>query len=122
MYAEHNTLQVIGQVTIAVYFIWMGVKNVLLWDFNVKRIEVQGLPGVQCLVFGFTIQFIGAAMLLIDWHADVGAMLLILFTFLATALFHRYWEMENPQRTYHFLLGTNNIAVTAGLLLLLAIA
>ena len=118
MYADHSTTQIIGQVIIAVYFIWMGVKNILLWDMNVSRLSAQGLPGVPSLLFGFAIQFTGAFMLLADWHREIAVPLLLLFVVLATALFHRYWEMENPQRTYHFLLLACNVCTTGGLLLL----
>ena len=119
MYENHTTLQVIGQIVIAVYFIWMGIKNIRLWDMNVQRIAVQNLPAVPCLLFGFTIQFIGAFLLLFDWHANYGAILLIAFIILASTLHHRFWEMNDPMiRTYHFLLITNNMAIAAGLLFL----
>lgn len=118
MYADQSIAQTVGQVVIAVYFIWMGVKNVLLWDVNVGRLSEQGLPGAPSLAFGFAIQFTGAFLVLADWHREIGVVLLLVFVFLASALFHRYWEMENPQRTYHFLLLTNNLCVSGGLLLL----
>ena len=120
MYENHTTLQVIGQIIIAVYFICMGVKNIRLWNMNIQRIAVQNLPAVPCLLFGFAIQFIGAFLLLFDWHAKYGAILLIAFTILASTLHHRFWEMKDPMiRTYHFLLITNNMAIIAGLLLLI---
>lgn len=119
MYADHSVTEVVGQVVIAVYFIFMGVKNVMLWDVNVSRIAAQGLPGVPSLLFGFTIQFIGAGLVLADWQTTVGVLLLLLFTVLASALFHRYWEMTDPQRTYHFLLLGCNCCISGGLLLLI---
>lgn len=119
MYADHSLAHIAGQLIVAVYFIWMGVKNILLWDFNVARLAAQGLPGTASLVGGLAIQFTGAGLVLADWNTSVGVVLLLIFTFAATALFHRYWEMENPQRTYHFLLLSNNFCVIGGLLLLL---
>ncbi len=119
MYAEHTLIHVVGQVGIAIYFIWMGVKNVMLWNMNVERTYAEGLPAIPTLLFGFTIQFTGAVMVLFDWHANYGAMLLIVFTILASCLFHRFWEMDDQvRRTYHFLLITNNLCIIAGLLLL----
>ena len=121
MYAEHTLPHMIGQIVIGVYFIWMGVKNVKLWDMNINRIKAQGLPAAPCLLFGFAIQFTGAFLVLFDWHTSVGAGLLILFTVLASGLHHRFWQMEDPMiRTYHFLLITNNMCITAGLLLLVS--
>ena len=120
MYTDHTIVHAVGQIIIAVYFIWMGVKNIRLWDMNIKRIAVQGLPAVPCLLFGFAIQFTGAFLVLADWHTSVGAGLLILFTVLASGLHHRFWQMEDPMiRTYHFLLITNNACIAAGLMLLI---
>lgn len=120
MYADQSIPHAAGQIIIAVYFIWMGLKNIKLWDMNVNRIKAQGLPAVPCLLLGFAIQFTGAFMVLADWHTSIGAGLLILFTVLASGLHHRFWQMEDPMiRTYHFLLITNNICIAAGLLLLI---
>ena len=55
MYVDHSISHAVGQVIIAIYFIWMGAKNIKLWDMNVNRIKVQGLPAVPCLLLGFTI-------------------------------------------------------------------
>lgn len=120
MYADHTPVHAIAQIMIALYFIWMGLKNIRLWDMNVQRIAVQNLPAVPCLLFGFTIQFAGAFLVLLDWHTKYGAILLIAFVILASTLHHRFWEMKDPMiRTYHFLLITNNVAIAAGLLLLI---
>ncbi|MEC7489426.1 MAG: hypothetical protein VYA17_07550 [Pseudomonadota bacterium] len=120
MYADHTTFHAIGQIAIALYFIWMGVKNVGLWKMNVARTAAEGLPAVPTLLFGFAIQFAGSFMILFNWHTKFGAILLIAFTILASTLFHRFWEMKDPvRRTYHFLLITNNGCIAAGLLLLL---
>lgn len=119
MYADHSPTEAAGQIIIAVYFIWMGVKNIKLWDMNVQRIADQGLPAVPCLLFGFAIQFSGGFMVLADWHTATGAILLMVFTVLASGLHHRFWQMEDPmKRTYHFLLITNNSCIFGGLLLL----
>ena len=120
MYAEHSPVHTIAQIVIALYFIWMGIKNIRLWDMNVQRIAVQNLPAVPCLLIGFSIQFTGAFLVLFDWHTKYGATLLIAFVILASTLHHRFWEMKDPMiQNYHFLLITNNGAIAAGLLLLI---
>ncbi len=118
MYADHTLAEIAGQAIIAIYFIWQGVKNAMLWNTNVARLREKGFPGRLSLAFGFALQFPGAFMLLFDWQADTGAWLLIAFTALATAIFHRYWTMTDPQRGYHFLLMHCNFCITGGLLLL----
>ena len=120
MYADQTPIHTIAQMLIAGYFIWMGIKNIRLWNMNVQRIAVQNLPATPCLIFGFSIQFAGAFMVLFDWHTRYGAILLIAFVILASTLHHRFWVMKDPTiRTYHFLLITNNGAISAGLLFLI---
>ena len=69
---------------------------------------------------GIVLQFTGCALLLTGWHADVGAGLLILFLVAATLIFHRFWQMPDPQRRnasrINFL---NNVGILGGLVLLL---
>ena len=50
MYAEHTPVHTIAQIVIALYFIWIRIKNIRLWDMNVQRIAVQNLPAVPCLL------------------------------------------------------------------------
>jgi uncharacterized membrane protein YphA (DoxX/SURF4 family) len=65
-------------------------------------------------------QFAGCALLLADWHPEVGAGLLIVFTIVANALFHRFWTVEDPaRRNVRRLLLLNGIAILGGLLLIL---
>ena len=52
MYADHSIPHAAGQIIIAVYFIWMGLKNIKLWDVNVNRIKAQGLPAVPVFSWG----------------------------------------------------------------------
>ena len=121
MYEGHTALQIAGQVVIGVFFIFHGVKNVLLWQFNLERTAAEGVPfPAACLVSGFIIQFSGAFMVLFDTFTRLGVVLLIVFTVLASGLFHRFWEMEDPLRNeYHFLLLTYNGFVIGALLLIM---
>lgn len=118
MYADHTATEAAGQAIIAIYFIWQGIKNVMLWNTNVGRLQAKGFPGRLSLSIGFVLQFTGAFLVFVDWHTAIGAGLLIAFTVLATAIFHRYWTMTEPQRTYHFLLMSCNFCITGALLLL----
>jgi putative oxidoreductase len=123
MFAGHTALEIAGQVVIAVYFLAMLGKNMALWDFNMERTgAILPLPAVV-LVSGFAVQIAGALSLLFDFHAHLGAIALICFTFAATAMFHRFWSMDDPlRRNYHMLLLANNVAITGGLILVMGIA
>lgn len=118
MYADHTAAEFFGQILIAVYFLAMLVKNISLWDFNVERTgAILPYPKIA-LVMGFAVQFFGALLLLLDFHAPIGAFGLICFTLAATAMFHRFWSMDDRQlRNYHMLLLWNNVGLIGGLFL-----
>ena len=86
------------------------------------RIEAVGIPFAgPVLWFGFALQYAGALMLLFDWHTEIGAALLIVFTVAATAIFHRFWLVEDPLRRHmHFSFIFSNIGLCGGLVLLMA--
>ena len=69
---------------------------------------------------GIVLQFTGCALLLTGWHADLGAVFLIVFTIAATAIFHRFWQMTDPQRrNASRVMFLNNTGLLGGLVLLL---
>ncbi len=121
MYQDHTTLEIAGQVIMAGFFIFQGVKNVSRWRWNIERMIALGIPVPNaCLAAGFMVQFSGALLLLFDFHTRLAVALLMVFTVGATAVFHRYWRMEDPMRAeYHFLLLTYNVFVIGALLLVI---
>jgi len=120
-YAGQAPLHVAAQLVMGGFFLFQGIKNVGRWTTNVGRMAALGIPKPPlCLTIGFAIQFAGTILVLLDWHATIGAALLMLFTVLATSVFHRFWRMTDPVRAeYHFLLLTYNVFVIGALLLLL---
>lgn len=87
-----------------------------------ERIEAVGIPFAGAMLwFGFALQYAGSLMLLFDWHTEIGAALLIVFTVAATAIFHRFWLVEDPLRRHmHFSFIFSNIGLCGGLVLLMA--
>lgn len=118
-HAGHTDVQIAAHVLIGGFFLVMLVKNASLYRWNVERMGAAGTPFPEIVLpTGFAIQFAGAVMMLIDWQADIAAVMLIVFVVTATVIHHRYWEMTDPvRRNYHMLLLGNNVAICAGLLL-----
>ena len=62
----------------------------------------------------------GCALLLADWHAEIGVYLLMLFIVFATAIYLRFWTIEEPMRRHMTqTLFLHNVGIMGGLLLLL---
>lgn len=112
-----------GKLMIAALFLVAGTLNVMparVKD-HIERMTGFGVPlPAVAFWFGIAMEFVGCALLLTGWHADVGVWLLIAFTAIAGAIFHRFWRVEDPMRRHMLRIALmNNVAVIGGLLVLL---
>ena len=121
-YADHTPLAIIGQLMIATLFLGTLVLNAATKEQqHVDRMAAMGIPLPRASLWaGFALQAAGGVMVAVDWRAGRGAILLIVFTVLASAIFHRFWTMEDPLRRHlHLSFVFSNIAVIGALLLLI---
>jgi putative oxidoreductase len=124
MYADHTPLQAAGQLLLAFAFLATGVRNAG-WKFrqHLDRMAAYGVPQPRLvLIAGFALQFLGAILLAVDLWRALGAALLIVFTVLASAIFHRWWLAPDPLLSHlHLSNLIVNCGVVGGLLLVAAI-
>lgn len=123
MYQDLSWLDAAGRVLFVTYFVVAGLCNLVparVKD-HIERMGAFGTPFPAAVHWsGIAIQFTGCALIVSGWHADLGVLLLIAFTIAATAIFHRFWNMQEPaRRNVSRVMFLNNIGVLAGLLLLL---
>lgn len=123
MIAAESGLDTAGRLLIVACFLVTGVSNLTRAriDDHVERMAAFGTPfPVAAFWLGIALQLTGCALLATGWHADIGAWCLIVFTVAATAIFHRFWRMQDPlRRNLSRLMLLNNTGVLGGLLLLL---
>jgi len=122
MYADHTTLQIVGQISIAVLFLGTALMNsTVKVKQHADRMALLSVPMPYVTLWaGFAIQYTGSILVLLDFRTDIGVYLLIFFTTAATAIFHRFWLVSDPlMRHLHISFLFNNIAVVGALLLLL---
>ena len=112
-----------GKHLIVLFFLVTGVSNLTRARIidHVERMRAFGTPAPAAFFWlGIALQFIGCALIEIDWHPALGVGCLIVFTLAATAIFHRFWEKTDPmQRNISRLTLLGNTAILGGLLLLL---
>ena len=124
MYQDHTPPQAIGQLLLAFAFLATGVRNAG-WKFrqHLDRMAAYGVPQAKlALLAGFALQFAGGLLLLFDLQRTLGAGLLIVFTLLASAIFHRWWLVADPLLSHlHLSNLIVNCGVVGGLLLVAAI-
>ena len=118
-----STIQIAGQVCIAAFFLVIGLRNLKRAENNVRKFAALGVPFPRAFLWaGFAFQFAGGLSVGLDVQAAFGACLLIVFTILANALFHRWWLLEDPvARRIHMNYFFNNVGNIGGLLVLIAL-
>jgi putative oxidoreductase len=118
-------LELAGRMLIAGFFVVAGLMNLTparIAD-HIERAARFRTPYPSFVFWaGIALQFASCALVLTGWHGDVGVSGLIVFTVLASAIYHRFWQMDDPmKRNFSRLALLNNVAIVGGLLLLLAL-
>jgi putative oxidoreductase len=123
MYGDVSWLDTAGRLLIVACFLATGLCNLTRARIadHIERMVASGTPAPAAVFWiGLALQFTGCALLLFDWHADIGVYCLIVFTVAATAIFHRFWSMPDPaKRNTSRIILLGNIGILGGLLLLL---
>jgi putative oxidoreductase len=122
MYLDQTPPHIAGQLLIAFLFLGTGLVNVSSkFHQHLDRMLAIGVPYAKpALIAGFAMQFMGGLLVALDWHRALGALILIVFTVLATAIFHQYWRIEDPLRRHlHVSFIYSNCGIVGGLLLLM---
>jgi putative oxidoreductase len=123
MLHDASLLDTAGRLLIVGFFVVAGLCNLTparIKD-HIDRMAVLRTPFPTGTFWtGIVLQFTGSALLLAGWHAEVGAIFLIVFTVVATLIFHRFWSKPDPQqRNLGRIMFLNNTGLLGGLLLLL---
>jgi len=123
MYGDLSWTDTAGRLLIVLCFLVTGLCNLTKARIkdHIDRMAAYRTP-FPALVFwiGIALQFTGCALLLSGWHAEIGVYCLILFTLAATAIFHRFWGMQDAaKRNLSRIILLGNTGILGGLLLLL---
>ncbi|MEA3194638.1 MAG: putative oxidoreductase [Betaproteobacteria bacterium] len=124
MFHDHTPLQGAGQLLLAFAFLATGIRNAG-WKYrqHLDRMLAYRVPRAHLVLSaGLALQFTGATLLALDLWRPVAAGLLIAFTAAASAIFHRWWLIQDPLLSHlHLSNLLVNCGVVGGLLLVAAI-
>src|SRR5437763_3686873 len=100
MYAHNASwLVTAGTLLMVAFFLAVGLRNLQKFhiDDHIARLTKFKAPFPKVTFWaGQTIEFVGIAMVLFNWHADIGVILLIVFTIVASLLLLRFWDVDVP--------------------------
>ena len=119
--AAQSQMLLLGRILLALLFLVAGIRKLMAVAGSAGYLAKLGFPMPEVMVWvAIVIEIGGAVLLITGWNARRAAWLLILFTAIATAMAHRFWEFDAAQyanQMNHFL---KNVAIIGGLLYLAA--
>jgi putative oxidoreductase len=121
-YQDASWLDTAGRLLIVAFFLAVGLRNLqkVHVDDHIARLTKFKAPfPKQAFWIGQTMEFVGCALVLLNWYPAIGVGLLLVFTVVASALLLRFWEVDGPMRTGMQNGMLANVGIVGGLLLLL---
>lgn len=120
--AAQSQALLVARILLSALFLTAGIRKVLAIAGTAGYFAKLGMPMPEVMAWVAVVIEIGGAVLLITgWNARRAAWLLIVFTAIATAMAHRFWEFDAAQygnQLNHFL---KNVAIIGGLLYVAAL-
>jgi putative oxidoreductase len=111
----------IGRILLAVIFVASGITKLAAYEQSLGFMTSAGLPAPEVLlVLAAIAEIAGGAAILTGFLTRIGALGLIIFLIPTTLIFHRFWDLAEPERTMQLGNFLKNLAIAGGLALLVA--
>src|SRR5438105_9360767 len=111
----------LGRVGISTMFLWGAWEKMTHWHETLERMEKKHFPSPSLMLPVFVaLKIIGGLMVLIGWHAHIGAFLLLLVMIPGVIWQHAFWNETGPHPQLEKAFFRREIAIIGGLLLIIA--
>jgi len=116
-----NALSLAARLLFVIFFLPAGIGKITGFAGTVGYISSVGLPLPAIgAALALTVEIVGSLALLAGFGTRIAALVLAVFTLVASFFFHAYWAVPADQAMVTQLLFFKNIAVVGGLLALAA--
>src|SRR4030095_10543997 len=120
-YQLRNPLALIGRLFLALLFLPAGIGKLTGFAGTVAYISSVKMPMPEAAaVCAMVIEIVGGIALIVGYQTRIAAIVLALFTLVASFFFHNYWAAPADQQIIQPLRFKKDIAVVGGLLTLAA--
>lgn len=117
--SAQNVSSLISRLAFVALFLPAGVSKLTGFSGTVGYIASVGLPlAALGAVVAIVVEIVCSLALLVGVGTRLAALILMVFTLIATFFFHPYWAVPAEQAMVQQLMFYKNIAVGGGLLLL----
>jgi len=112
-----NPLSLIGRLLLAWLFLPAGISKITGFAGTVGYVTSAGMPMPQVsTALALVIEVVGGLALILGFGTRWAALVLALFTLVASFFFHKFWAVPAEQAMMQQLMFFKNIAVIGGLL------
>ena len=119
--ALQNSFALAARLLFVVMFLPAGLNKIAGFSGTVGYIASVGLPlAAVGAVIAIVVEVVGALALLAGFGTRIAAVVLALFTLVASIFFHAYWAAPEGQAMVQQLMFFKNLAIVGGLLALAA--
>ena len=110
-----------GRISMGLIFALAGFGKLADPNGTAGYMTAYGMPYADLLVWpAGLLELGGGILLMIGWQARWAATALILFTIVATLIFHQFWSVEAAQMQMQQIQFMKNLAIIGGLLYVVA--
>jgi putative oxidoreductase len=107
---------VVGRVLITPLFLMSGFQKITGFSGVAATMAKVGMPFPEVMLVGAIVfELGGALMVLLGWHARLGALLLAVFTIASTLVFHNFWAVDAAQFPGQLTQFMKNLSILGGL-------
>lgn len=113
-------MPILARCMIAGAFIIAGINNIIYRDLKIKVMTERHIPmAFVAFWIGIFLQTIGGLTVIFNLFLVEGAIILIIFTILATYIFHNFWQSQGDAFRVKLQGFISNINIVGGLLLVI---
>lgn len=112
-----DLINLLGRLAVAGYFLWSVSFNITAKAHHLSEFKRIGAPAGELMFWaGIALSALGSILLVYTPTAWLGALMLIVFTLTADAIFHRYWTYEDPgESVVHKFFLFEHVALVGGM-------
>ncbi len=115
-------LMLAGRVAIGVVFLVSGVHKGICFEKAAIEFRRNGIPAIWLtLPATIVLHLVASTCLIVGYLTREAALLLALFTLVATLKVHAYWRLPVDEQLAQSRITTTNVAIIGGLLLIVAV-
>lgn len=112
-------IMLLGRLAVAALYLPSGFNKLLHLGSFADAMAARGVPAPMLLAtLGAAVEFFGALAVLVGFRTRYAALLMIVFTIVASVVSHHFWDIHDATRQMQYVQFMKNMAIVGGFLFL----